>query len=153
MSHKWGNYHTENGDEIKSFDVKDGLAIATWIRMGKKAAIITGRKSQIVSRRAKELQFTHIHQGIRHKKEKLDEILALEGLQYEQVAIIGDDLNDYLMLQAAGCSFTPQNGVSQIQEIVDVILQSKGGEGAVREMIEHIVEKEGLQERFLAEWL
>ena len=145
--------YTESGDEIKSFNVKDGLAIATWIRLGKKVAIITGRKSKIVQRRMSELKVTHIHQGIRAKKEKLDEILKLEGLEYSQVAAIGDDLNDYLMLKAVGNSFTPQNGIKYIRDSVDVVLSSNGGEGAVREMIEMIILKDGLSERFLKEWL
>ncbi len=145
--------YTESGDEIKSFNVKDGLAIATWIRMGKKIAIITGRKSKIVQKRMSELRVTHIYQGIRHKKEKLDEILKLEGMNYSQIAAIGDDLNDYHMLQSAGTSFTPHNGVQYIKERVDVVLDTNGGDGAVREMIEKIIEKEGLTERFLKEWL
>ncbi len=145
--------YSENGDEIKSFNVKDGLAITTWISLGKKVAIITGRKSKIVTKRATELKITHIYQGVRYKKEKLDEILKLEKLTYDQVAIIGDDLNDYNMLKSAALSFTPNDGVLKIKEMVDVILDSKGGEGAVREMIESIISKENLQERFLKEWL
>ncbi len=145
--------HTQNGDEIKSFNVKDGLAIATWIRMGKRAAIITGRTSKIVEKRAKELKITHIHQGIKDKKAKLDQILETEGLTYAQVAVIGDDLNDYRMLDAAGIAFTPSDGASQIEPVIDVRLSRPGGGGAVREMIEHIVQQEGLQERFLAPWL
>lgn len=145
--------YTESGDEIKSFNVKDGLAIATWIRMGKKVSIITGRKSDIVRRRMSELKVTHIYQGIRHKKEKLDEILKLEGLNFEQIAVIGDDLNDYHMLQSAGKSFAPQNAVTHIKDNVDIVLDSHGGKGAVREMIEEIISSEGLTERFLQEWL
>lgn len=145
--------YTESGDEIKSFNVKDGLAITTWISLGKKVAIITGRKSKIVTKRATELKITHIYQGVRYKKEKLDEILQLEKLTYDQVAIIGDDLNDYNMLKSAALSFTPNDGVLKIKEMVDVILDTKGGEGAVREMIEIIILKENLQERFLKEWL
>ncbi len=145
--------YTESGDEIKSFNVKDGLAITTWISLGKKVAIITGRKSKIVTKRATELKITHIYQGVRYKKEKLDEILKLEKLTYDQVAIIGDDLNDYNMLKSATLSFTPNDGVLKIKEMVDVILDTKGGEGAVREMIEIIILKENLQERFLKEWL
>lgn len=145
--------YTRSGDEIKSFNVKDGLAIATWIRMGKKAVIITGKKSKMVSKRASELKITHIYQGVRYKKEKLDEVLKLEGLTYEQIAVIGDDLNDFGMLEAAKHSFAPQNAVDDIKEIVSVVLNTNGGDGAVREMIEHIIAKEGLKERFLQEWL
>jgi len=145
--------YTESGDELKSFSVKDGLAIATWIRMGKKVAIITGRKSKIVEKRLSELKVTHIYQGVRYKKEKLDEILEIEGLTYEHVAVIGDDLNDHNMLKAAALSFTPNDGVKYIKDRVDVVLKAKGGEAAIREMIEYIIEKEDLKERFLQEWL
>ncbi len=145
--------YTQNGDEIKSFNVKDGLAIATWIKLGKKVAIITGRKSKIVQRRAEELHIQHIYQGIRNKKEKLENILKDENLDYKQVAIIGDDLNDYLMLQLAGISFSPQNGVDDIKDIVDIILSKNGGDGAIREMIEYIIKKDGLKRDFIQLWL
>ncbi len=145
--------YTQNGDEIKSFNVKDGLAIATWIKLGKKVAIITGRKSKIVQRRAEELHIQHIYQGIRDKKEKLENILKDENLDYKQVAVIGDDLNDYLMLQLAGISFSPQNGVDDIKDIVDIILSKNGGDGAIREMIEYIIKKDGLKRDFIQLWL
>lgn len=148
-----GISYTQNGDEFKTFSVKDGLAIATWIRMGKKVAIITGRNSLIVEHRAKELKIPYIYQGVKDKKTRLETLLQEENLSYENVAAIGDDLNDYHMLQNAGLSFTPSNGVKHIQKIVDVVLSKRGGDGAVREMIEIILEKEGLEERFLNEWV
>ncbi len=145
--------YTQNGDEIKTFSVKDGLAIATWIKMGKKVAIITGRNSSIVTRRAKELKISYIYQGIEDKKTKLEAILEDAHLSYENVAAIGDDLNDYHMLKNSKLSFTPKNGVKHIQELVDIILTKEGGDGAVREMIEIILEKEGLTQRFLNQWV
>jgi 3-deoxy-D-manno-octulosonate 8-phosphate phosphatase (KDO 8-P phosphatase) len=145
--------YTESGDEIKSFSVKDGLAIATWIRMGRKVAIITGRKSNIVQKRLSELKVTYLYQGIRHKKEQLDKILKNENLSYEEVATIGDDLNDFHMLKASALSFTPNDGVEYIKKSVDIVLKTKGGEGAVREMIEYIIEHDGIQEEFLKEWV
>ncbi|HIP47172.1 MAG TPA: HAD-IIIA family hydrolase [Campylobacterales bacterium] len=148
-----GITYTQNGDEIKTFSVKDGLAISTWIKMGKKVAIITGRNSSIVQRRAKELKISYIYQGIEDKKTQLDAILKDANLTYENVAAIGDDLNDYHMLKNAGLSFTPNNGVKHIQEIVDIVLTKNGGDGAVREMIEIILEKEQLTERFLSQWV
>ncbi len=148
-----GITYTQNGDEIKTFSVKDGLAIATWIKMGKKVAIITGRNSSIVERRAKELKISYIYQGIEDKKTKLEAILEDAKLSYENVAVIGDDLNDYNMLKNSKLSFTPKNGVKHIQELVDIILTKDGGDGAVREMIEIILEKEGLTQRFLNQWV
>ncbi len=145
--------YTVNGDEIKSFNVKDGLAIASWIRMGKKAAIITGRISSIVTRRARELNVTYLYQNVKDKKAKLEEIVKKENISFSEVAVIGDDLNDYKMLKEAGLSFTPADGSSYIKNIANVILSKKGGEGAVREMIEYIIKKENLEEEFLKLWV
>jgi len=145
--------YTQNGDEIKAFNVKDGLAIASWIKMGKMAAIITGRDSKIVEKRAKELGIKHLYQGIKNKKEMLQKILDDENLTFENVAVIGDDLNDYYMLQSAQRSFTPLDGVAHIQKNVQTVLSKNGGDGAVREMIDILVSEEGLHKEFLQQWL
>ncbi len=86
--------YSDSGDELKSFCVKDGLAIASWIGLGKSVAIITGRKSKIVEMRARELNIKHLYQGVHNKLETLNRILREEGLSFENVASIGDDLND-----------------------------------------------------------
>lgn len=146
--------YTNDGDEIKQFDVSDGLAVATWTKkMGKKAAIITGRTSTLLERRAKDLNITHLYQKIHNKDEVLQNILDEEGLTWDQVAAIGDDLNDYKMLKKAGLSFTPDNGTHYLKEFVDVVCEKKGGEGAVREMIEHIVKKDNIEEEFVGAWV
>jgi len=146
--------YTNSGDETKSFDVADGLAIATWTKkLGKKAAIITGRTSQIVERRAKELSIEHFHQGVHNKDEVLESILKAENLSWNQVAAIGDDLNDFKMLKKAGISFTPANGSKYIKEIVNVQCNSFGGSGAVKEMIEYIIKENGIEEDYLNAWL
>jgi len=146
--------YDSNGVETKSFDVADGLAIAVWTKkFGKKAAIITGRNSNIVEKRAKELNITHLHQGIKDKQTLLSEILEKEGLTYSQVAAIGDDLNDYNMLKKAGLSFAPANATSYIKDIVNVNCKNSGGNGAVREMLEYIFKEDGLEEDFINAWL
>jgi 3-deoxy-D-manno-octulosonate 8-phosphate phosphatase (KDO 8-P phosphatase) len=146
--------YSNSGEESKSFDVADGLAIAIWTKkFGKKAAIITGRNSVLVERRAKELNITHLHQGIKNKQEVLENILEEEGLNWSQVAAIGDDLNDYHMLRKAGLSFTPANGSHYIKDIVNVVCENKGGEGAVREMMEYIFKEDNLEEDFLNAWI
>jgi len=144
--------YSENGDEIKSFSVKDGLAISTWIRMGKKAAIITGRRSKIVERRAKELGLNYLFQGVHNKDEVLEGIRKELGIKYENIAAIGDDLNDSKMLSSVGKSFTPADGSEYIKNICDVVLYTDGGKGAVREMIESIVKENGEEEAFLKIW-
>ncbi len=146
--------YSSNGEETKSFDVADGLAIAVWTKkFGKKAAIITGRNSTIVEKRAKELNITHLYQGIKNKQEVLENILKQEGLSWHEVAAIGDDLNDYNMLKKVGLSFTPANGTHYLKEFVNVICTNKGGEGAVREMLEYIFKQDGLEEEFLNAWI
>ncbi len=149
-----GITYSNSGDELKTFDVADGLAIATWTKkLGKKAAIITGRNSLIVERRAKDLKIEHLYQGVHNKDEVLENILREEGISWNQVAAIGDDLNDFKMLKKAGLSFTPANGSKYIKEIVNVECKAHGGNGAVREMVEYIVKEDGIEEDFINAWL
>ena len=145
--------YSEKGDEIKSFNVKDGLAIASWRKLGKQVAIITGRSSDIVARRAKELHIEYFYQGVHNKKEVLDDLLEKLDLKMENVAAIGDDLNDMKMLKAAAISFVPRDASAYVDKIADVILTKKGGDGAVREMIEYLIKKEGLEEKYLDLWV
>ncbi len=144
--------YSANGDEIKSFNVKDGLAISSWIKMGREVAIITGRKSAIVKRRADELGVQHLFQGIKNKEEVLRSLLLQLNIDLKSVAAIGDDLNDYHMLRIVGESYTPKDGAHHIQNIVNTVLNSNGGDGAVREMIERIIQKNGKEQEFLALW-
>jgi len=144
--------YSENGDEIKSFNVKDGLAIASWRKLGRHVAIITGRSSDIVARRAKELRIEHFYQGIHNKKEVLESLLEKMDLTMDNVAAIGDDLNDLQMLKAAKISFVPRDSSAYVDKIATVILTKRGGDGAVREMIEHLIVKEGLEEKYLELW-
>ena len=144
--------YSQKGDEIKSFNVKDGLAIASWRKLGKQVAIITGRTSQIVERRAKELHIEHFYQGIENKKEVLEKLLEKLDLSMANVAAIGDDLNDLQMLKSAKVSFVPRDASAYVDKIANVILTKKGGDGAVREMIEYLIIKEGLEEKYLALW-
>lgn len=144
--------YSEKGDEIKSFDVKDGLAISSWVRMGKKAAIITGRKSKIVERRAKELGISYLFQGVKDKFAVLDELRKKLNLEFEQIAAIGDDLNDFRMLEAVGKSYMPADGSHYVREVCSRVLEKKGGNGAVREMIEELIADSGLEEEFLKIW-
>jgi 3-deoxy-D-manno-octulosonate 8-phosphate phosphatase (KDO 8-P phosphatase) len=144
--------YTAKGDEIKSFCVKDGLAISSWIKLGKKVAIITGRTSKIVQQRANELGVKYLYQGVNNKKEVLSNLLKELNLTIDNVASIGDDLNDYTMLKSSKISFVPNNASSYIKDIADIILSKNGGNGAVREMIEELIILEGLEEKYLQLW-
>ncbi len=145
--------YSSDGSETKHFNVKDGLAISSWIKMGFHAAIITGRNSEIVKKRAKELGIVHLFQHVNDKEKVLNELIELLGLKDYEIAVIGDDLNDYKMLKKAGRSFTPKDGVKEIRELVDTVLTRNGGDGAVREMIDILVDENDLREQFLSVWI
>lgn len=142
----------EDGNESKSFNVKDGLAIRTWIRMGNEVAIITGRRSAIVQRRAKELGIHHLYQGVSDKAKLTRELSERLGIGLQDIAAIGDDLNDFGMLQIVGRPFVPNDASRFVKEVATTILECEGGRGAVREMIEMIVDQDGKEEAFLAFW-
>ncbi len=145
--------YASDATETKAFNVKDGLAIVSWIKLGHHVAIITGRQSSIVKRRADELGIRHLHQGVKDKAELLREIVDSLGLKPYEVAAIGDDLNDYGMLNFVGRSFTPNDGMQVIQEMVDTVLTKKGGDGAIREMIDIIIEENDQKDAFLSLWI
>jgi 3-deoxy-D-manno-octulosonate 8-phosphate phosphatase (KDO 8-P phosphatase) len=145
--------YMENGDEGKSFDTRDGFGIVCWHALGKKSAIITGKTSKIVERRAKDLGIKYVFQGVRDKLAVLKELLKELGLELENVAAIGDDTNDYKQLKSVGWSFAPADAMPFIRSNVKSVLGSNGGKGAVREMIEMVVDYEGLREEFVKHWL
>jgi len=144
--------YTNSGDEIKSFCVKDGLAIVTWMQLGGNIAIVTGRESKIVARRAEELQIDYLYQGVNDKKKVVEKILKKLSIDWKSVAAIGDDLNDLSMLMKAEKSYAPANANEYVKQKVDTILKASGGSGAIREMIEDILEKSGKIGEFRAKW-
>ena len=145
--------YSSDGVESKNFNVKDGLAISSWIKIGNEVAIITGRDSTIVEKRAKELGVQYLFQGVKDKAALLKELVEKIGLQPYEVAAIGDDFNDYEMLKFVGRSFTPNDATKDIQELVDVVLSRNGGDGAVREMIDMIIKQNDQKEQFLSLWI
>lgn len=149
------HYGINNGEvrEIaKSFNVKDGLALAYWNHIGRKVAIITGRRSEIVESRVRELGISLVFMGIKDKGACVRELKAKLGLDSTSCAAIGDDMNDISMFKEVSLSFAPKDCVNGIRNITDIILSSDGGKGAVREAIEIILKKEGNYEEFISYW-
>ncbi|WP_418965915.1 KdsC family phosphatase [Cetobacterium sp.] len=137
-------YVSNLGDEIKAFNVKDGLGITQAIAQGKEIAIITGKTSQIVTKRCQELGVKEIHQGIKNKIATLDTILEKYGISYNNVAYMGDDLIDLAVMKKCKLTGAPKDSVNEILSIADFISSKNGGDGAVREFIEYILKKENL---------
>lgn len=144
--------YNEKGEEIKNFNVKDGFIIRSWLTMGHHVAIITGRESAIVANRAKELRIPYVLQGVKDKLAVAKKLCKELGLESHEVAAIGDDLNDYTMLQWAGQGYTPKNGVHHLHAVATV-LENVGGDAVVREMIEKVIDHNGEREKFLGLWI
>lgn len=146
-----GLYYTNSGDEFKKFDVKDGFAIEQWIKSGKKIAIITGKISKIVEKRANDLKINFVYQGVKNKLEIAKQILKEQNLSFENAAAIGDDYNDIKLLNSVKFSFQPKNAIKCLT--TNFKLKNKGGCGAVREMIEKIIELNGQKDEWINKWL
>ncbi len=144
--------YTESGVESKNFNVRDGFGIKMIAKMGYTVAIITGRNSPIVTHRAKELDISYVYQGVKDKLAVAQALCAELNLLPHEVAAIGDDLNDYRLLQWVGRAFTPANG-SRYTKSVAQVLTLCGGDGCVREMIEILIDENGDQGRFLEGWM
>lgn len=145
-----GKLYIDNmGNEMKAFDVKDGLAISQSIKQGLIFAIITGKTSKIVERRGKELGIQEIIQGSWNKVEDLEKILKKYNITYEETAYIGDDLIDLKPMKLCGFSACPKDSVNEIIEISDLVSTKNGGCGAVREILEFILKKQNLWENII----
>lgn len=142
-------YYSDKGEEYKVFDVKDGLGLRVWKKLGKKSAIITGRNSPIVERRARELGIDELFMGVEDKAEVVKKIQEKHNLSQENIACIGDDYNDLPMFKQSGLKFSPSNAVEAIKKSADIVLSKNGGDGAVREMIEYLMKQEGLEGKWL----
>jgi 3-deoxy-D-manno-octulosonate 8-phosphate phosphatase (KDO 8-P phosphatase) len=133
-------YYSESGDEWKKFNTRDGMGIKLLQRAGIITAIVTQERTKLVARRAEKLKIPELHQGVMDKLTVIQEMAARHGLSLKQVAYIGDDVNDLEALKAVGFSASPADGLPDIVVAVDYVCQKKGGEGAVREIIEMILD-------------
>ncbi len=142
-----------NGDEVKSFCVKDGSGLKFWQRAGGKIAWITGRHSPLVAARAEELGVDVLRQDCKIKLPVYEEVLNNLGMKTDETAVVGDDLPDLPMLLRCGFSATPADGVEELRSRVDYICRNLGGRGAVREIIELILKKSGRWNEIMARYL
>jgi 3-deoxy-D-manno-octulosonate 8-phosphate phosphatase (KDO 8-P phosphatase) len=131
--------YTSDGQEIKSFNIKDGAGIKRLHEAGIKTAIITGRSSPMVTRRAKELGIDHVIQGREDKLHALKELLREIGGTLADVAYMGDDLPDLAAIAAVGLGACPSDAVAEVKLQSAWISQHPGGGGCVRELCDHLV--------------
>ncbi|MGZ8382360.1 MAG: KdsC family phosphatase, partial [Nitrospira sp.] len=127
-----GMYYSESGDEWKKFNTRDGMGIKLLQKAGLVTAIVTQERTRLVARRAEKLAIPELHQGVMDKLSVIRDMAARHGISLQQVAYIGDDVNDIEALQAVGFSAAPADGLPQVLKVVDYVCRQKGGEGAVR---------------------
>lgn len=133
-------YIGAEGEVMKAFNVQDGYAIANILpQKNILPVIITGRCSEIVERRAQELKIVHLHQGVSDKLSKLKEVALQLNIAPEEIAYIGDDVNDLGCIRWCGCSACPADAVPEVLKAVDYVCKRNGGRGAVREFVNNLV--------------
>lgn len=134
-------YIGSQGEVMKAFDVRDGFAIAHILpQLGIVPVIITGRSSSIVEQRAKELRILELYQGVQDKLSKLKDVAGKFNASSEEIAYVGDDLNDLECIRYCGFSACPADAISEIAKEVDYICKHNGGRGAVRDLIDKLKE-------------
>lgn len=138
-----GIYYDDQGNEIKRFSAKDGLGIKVALEAGLQFAIITGRESPILRRRAKELKIAYLKEGVQQKYPVLMALLAQLGLTPDEVCYIGDDLNDMQCMKAMGYSACPADAADEIRAICDYVAGHNGGHGAVRDCLQDMLRARG----------
>jgi 3-deoxy-D-manno-octulosonate 8-phosphate phosphatase (KDO 8-P phosphatase) len=134
----------DHGVESKHFHVRDGVAYSLWHRAGKRSAILSGRRAEVVERRAAELEIAHVAQGLAEKGEPFRALLNQLGLEPRQVCFVGDDLADLPVLRAVGLAACPADAVAEVRDSVHLVTDAIGGHGAIREVVEVILKAQGL---------
>lgn len=129
----------DDGSEYKSFDAHDGYGIQRAIQLGLKVGMITGRKSPVVERRAKELGVVDLYQNFMDKVSAYEQIKRKYNLRDEECVYVGDDAFDIPLLEKVGISAAPRDAVEEVQRKVDFITKAEGGRGAAREVVDMVL--------------
>ncbi|MGA9852197.1 MAG: 3-deoxy-manno-octulosonate-8-phosphatase KdsC [Gammaproteobacteria bacterium] len=132
-------YYGQNGEELKTFHVRDGHGIKMLLKCGIQVAVISGRVSPAVTHRMQELGITHVFQGNDNKKFILEKLLQELHLSPQQTACVGDDLVDLPLMDAAGLAIAVSDAQAEVRAKAQFITQARGGEGAVREVCDLIL--------------
>lgn len=140
-------YVGAQGELMKAFSVKDGLGINLAMQSGFKVALVTGRKSEILEKRAQELGVNAVYQGVSDKVAVLRDICKKYDISLEQVAFMGDDLNDLMAMQTVGLACTPCDAAQDVRAVAHYITKENGGKGAARSFIEYILKAQDVWQK------
>ncbi len=148
-----GLTYTDEGRELKTFNVMDGLGLKFLQRAGIELAIVTGRRSGVVAARAADLGIRHVFQGNEDKRSILAGLIADLGLHWPEVGYMGDDFIDLPVMRLAGFAVAPANAHPRVKEYAHAVTDARGGQGAVREAAEFILLAQGRLESVLSPYL
>ena len=142
-----------NGDEVKQFSILDGFGIVSAMKSGIRVGIISGRKSPSLKIRCEELHIEDLYMGEMDKLPILNEVAARYSLEPEEIAFIGDDVPDLPVLLRVGLAVAPENAHPEVKSRVHLVLQRRGGEGAVREFTDLLLAAQGKANSLLKKFL
>lgn len=134
-----GLYYGDDGHQLRKFNVKDGLGIKRAMGAGVQVAIVSAGKSKCVLKRAEDLGIKHVFIGAEDKLDTLEELCTKLQIGLDQVAHMGDDLNDIPVLEAVGVPLTVADAMDEAKELADYVTEKGGGQGAVREICDILV--------------
>lgn len=143
-------YYDATNIELKRFNTSDSVGVLFLKYLDIPLAIMTGENTQIVQRRADKLKVKHVYLGVKDKLTLAKKVCSEMGITLADVAFIGDDINDLLLLKEVGFSAVPSNAPAYIKDKVDLVLTTKGGDGAFRAFVEYIVQQHSTIETMLS---
>jgi len=132
-------YYSEHGDEMKKFSTRDGMGLVLLRNAGYRIAIVTSEDTKIVERRAAKLKITDLVQGARDKVSAVEMLMKRHSLTWEEVAFIGDDVNDLEVMKRVGFAATPADGTDQNKKVAHFVTTKIGGGGCVREICDMLL--------------
>lgn len=138
-----GIYYDDHGNELKKFCTKDAAGFFAAHQVGMQIIVLTGRECMAVTRRMKEMSVEYVCQNVKDKKTFLTHFMDEHGITKEQLGYIGDDLNDFPAMSLAGFVGCPKDSCEEICNIADYVSNCKGGYGAVRDIICHVLTERG----------
>lgn len=147
-----GMYYTADGDVMKRFSVKDGWGVIFLRELGIPVAIMTGENTQIVQKRAEKLKIKYCFLGVKDKVAQAEALCSELGITLQEVAFIGDDLNDLPLLRRVGFSASPSNTPEYVKRHVQYVTLAHGGYGAFREFVEKLLADHGILDKVIEKY-
>ena len=134
-----GMYYSSKGDVLKKFHARDGMAVSILKKNTIPTVIITKERNQIVKKWSSKMNIDKLFDGVKNKEEIVSKLCKSYGLSENNIAYIGDDVNDLEILKKTGFAATPKDGNLEVKKIVDYICKNRGGEGVLREICDLII--------------